>query len=75
MKTTSGKTIESFTDAAEVSDWAKEYVVANIEKGIIIGSDGLIRPKAVISRAEVVTAAERLLTETELIRNLGEELK
>jgi uncharacterized SAM-dependent methyltransferase len=67
LENNSGKTVENFTDAAQVSDWAKDYVKVNIEKGIIVGSDGQIRPKADISRAEVATAVERILTETELI--------
>ena len=67
----SGKTIDGFTDAGQVSDWAKDYVKTNIEKGIIVGNDGLIRPKAVISRAEVVTAVERILKESELINSLN----
>jgi hypothetical protein len=70
LETTSGKTTDNFTDADQVSEWAKNYVEANIDKGIIIGSDGLIRPKSVISRAEVVTAVERILTETKLINSL-----
>lgn len=70
LETTGGKTAADFIDSDQVSDWAKAYVAANLEKGIIIGDSGMIRPNAVISRAEVVTAIERILTETELINSI-----
>ena len=67
LETSTGTAVSDFTDASQISDWASAYVETNITKGIIVGHEGLIRPQAAISRAEVVTAVERLLTETELI--------
>lgn len=45
----------SFNDAAEVSSWAKGYVKAMEAKGYIKGSNNSFRPKANITRAEIVT--------------------
>jgi len=63
------QTLNSFADAGAVSSWARGFAETNIKKGIIVGHENRIRPQAAISRAEVVTAVERLLTRTELIGN------
>ena len=67
LETATGLTVQDFSDSGQVSSWAFEDVAYNIEKGIIIGSDGAIKPQDTISRAEVVTAVERILMNTELI--------
>jgi len=44
----------SFVDASDISSWAKSYVTAVAEEGIITGYvSGKYQPKKVISRAEV----------------------
>lgn len=45
----------SFTDNADVADWAKDAVNAMAAKGYIHGSDGQFRPNDGITRAEVIT--------------------
>lgn len=58
---TTGKQTASFTDEQEISLWAKEGVQALVERGIIKGNpDGSFRPKAPITRAEVVTMLENI---------------
>lgn len=44
-----------FTDIDAVADWAKDAVNAMAAAGYIHGSDGLFRPNAGITRAEVIT--------------------
>lgn len=51
----------SFTDEATISAWAKEAVQALAERGVIKGNpDGSFRPKAPVTRAEVVTILENI---------------
>lgn len=45
----------AFNDASSVSSWAKGYVTAMAAKGYIKGSNNSFRPKANITRAEIVT--------------------
>jgi hypothetical protein len=45
----------TFSDAASISFWAKGYVTAMEAKGYIKGSGNSFRPKANITRAEIVT--------------------
>lgn len=45
--------LNAFTDAAQVSDWAKSYLTAMVEQGIINGSDGKLNPKGDVTRAQV----------------------
>lgn len=43
----------TFTDADQVPDWALPYVQRLVGQGIVSGSDGLIRPSGLLTRAEV----------------------
>ena len=44
--------LETFADSAERSDWALEALVWAASTGILRGSGGFLRPKAVVTRAE-----------------------
>ena len=45
--------LASFSDAADVADWARSYVQSLVAQKIITGSDGKLNPTAPVSRAEV----------------------
>ncbi len=52
---------KTFNDDADISDYAKKYVLALASKGIINGSDGKFLPKNTLTRAEAVKLIENLL--------------
>ena len=52
---TQGEANKTFSDLSEVSEWARPYINAMVNKGLLNGSDGKLNPKNSISRAEVVT--------------------
>jgi hypothetical protein len=57
-----------FTDATKVSIWAKSGVADSVQAGIISGRDnGVLEPKAFITRAEVAMMMQRLLQKSNLI--------
>lgn len=52
--------LSEFTDAASVSDWARDAVIWAVEKGIITGkSGGILDPKGQATRAEVAAMLAR----------------
>jgi hypothetical protein len=51
-----------FSDAAKVSDYAIPAVSSLVKAGIINGSGGMLRPKDMISRAEMAVIFYRVLT-------------
>ncbi len=51
----------SFTDAADISDWAREPIALCVEQGILNGNDdGTFAPQNNATRAETAAVAERL---------------
>lgn len=51
----------TFKDAAQISDWAKEEVTALVAGGFLHGTpEGTFRPKATITRAEVITMIDKI---------------
>ena len=49
-------------DANEVSDWAKEYVDAAFDNGVLVGyGDNIFGPKSNMKRAEAVVMLSRVL--------------
>lgn len=62
------KTLASFADAADVSEWARSGVAAGLKAGIVSGRDhDRIAPGDSISRAEVAALVRRLLQKSGLI--------
>lgn len=62
------KTLASFADAADVSEWARSGMAAGLKAGIVSGRDGdRIAPGDSISRAEVAALVRRLLQKSGLI--------
>lgn len=54
--------LSGYTDALTVSDWAKGYVAAMAQAGIVKGtSDTTVSPKASIDRAATVTILDRAI--------------
>ena len=45
--------LDSFSDAARVSDWARPALTAMVEKQIINGMDGKLQPQGNVTRAQV----------------------
>lgn len=60
-------TINSFTDASSVDEWAQNAVEWGVGSSLIVGSNGFIHPKNHISRAESATIILRLLQKAELV--------
>ena len=57
-----------FSDAAQVSGWAKNGVALSVQAGIVSGRSGnTLAPKATITRAEVAKIVQQLLRESGLI--------
>lgn len=51
----------SFSDAAQVSDWAAHSLALAVKWGILRGSDGRLSPQGVASRAEAAAMLGRML--------------
>lgn len=45
--------LDQFSDQAKVADWARPYLTAMVEKGVINGSNGQLNPTGNVTRAEV----------------------
>ena len=62
----------NYTDAASISDWSKEDIIAVGEAGIMIGyPDGSFKPKAPLTRAEALVAVVKLLNqETAVLKSI-----
>ncbi|MBO9606877.1 MAG: S-layer homology domain-containing protein [Paenibacillaceae bacterium] len=61
-------TLKSFTDVSDASNWAVGAITDSVAAGLVTGrNDGLLAPKANITRAEVAVIVERLLKQSELI--------
>lgn len=55
------KESDEFTDAKEISKWAKGYAGACMEKGYLNGyADGSFNPKKMLTRAEAATLMEKV---------------
>jgi hypothetical protein len=44
--------LSEFTDAGEISDWAKDAAAWAVKTGLLHGSDGLLQPQGVATRSE-----------------------
>ena len=53
-------TTTGFDDENEVSDWAKDSILAMCQYKIVNGRDGKIHPKANITRAEIIQLLENI---------------
>jgi hypothetical protein len=54
--------LSGYYDASEVSGYATEAVASLIKAGIVTGNGGMLRPKAMINRAEMAVILYRVLT-------------
>ncbi len=56
----------TFTDAQDIPDWAKEYVVKMVKKGFVSGyEDGTLKPGGNVLRAEAATIIFKMTEEKE----------
>ena len=55
--------LNSFTDADQVSGWARPMVSAIVEAGLAVGNQGKLNPKSSITRAEFATIIYRAISE------------
>ena len=53
--------LSDFPDAADTGDWAKGYVAAMLNRGILTGLSGKLAPKAPVTRAQFVTMLDRAI--------------
>lgn len=53
--------LDTFSDAADVSEWAKDATQWAVSAGILQGSGGRLDPTGTASRAEVATVLQRLV--------------
>ena len=53
--------LSDFPDAADTGDWAKGYVAAMLNRGILTGLNGKLAPKAPVTRAQFVTMLDRAI--------------
>ncbi|WP_213950676.1 chitobiase/beta-hexosaminidase C-terminal domain-containing protein [Tepidanaerobacter syntrophicus] len=58
---TTGTTLESFRDADKVAPWAKEAMEYLAKTGMVRGSDGLLTPESIATRAEMAQVLYNLL--------------
>ena len=66
--TAGGSSFDNFTDGSDVSDYAREGVLASLDTGIITGrGNSTLAPNDTITRAEVAVIARRLLRQSGLI--------
>ncbi|MCR8659703.1 S-layer homology domain-containing protein, partial [Paenibacillus endoradicis] len=67
----------TFTDSAEIGDWAKGAVAKALEASIILGdSEGSFRPQAEITRAEMavmIARAMELVTEENAVTDFADD--
>lgn len=62
LEVTASGSLSTFTDAASVSDWAKESVEWAVGSGLIGGyEDSTLRPQGTTTRAEVASVLQRAL--------------
>ena len=59
--TTQGANLNNFVDANQVSAWAKDAVIFNVNNEIIAGNGNSIAPTDNITRAETMVVIDRLL--------------
>ncbi|TNJ65127.1 hypothetical protein FE784_17240, partial [Paenibacillus hemerocallicola] len=60
--------LSAYTDAATISEWAKNGIADSVAAGIVSGREGAeLAPEAFITRAEVAAIIQRLLQKSELI--------
>jgi uncharacterized repeat protein (TIGR02543 family) len=59
--------LTAFSDADKVSRWAQSAAEFNVGSGLILGSNGALRPNDKISRAETATVILRLLQKAALV--------
>ena len=57
--------LKSFTDGAQVADYAREAVSRLVKDGIIAGDKGRINPQGYATRAEVAVVLDRILQREE----------
>ncbi|MFB9754908.1 S-layer homology domain-containing protein [Paenibacillus hodogayensis] len=61
-------TLAAFADGASSADWAKDGIAGAVKAGLVSGRDnGMLSPKASVTRAEVATLIQRLLQKSGLI--------
>ena len=53
--------LDTFSDGAQVSSWAKGAVAALVEQGYVSGADGALNPQSYITRAEFAQVMDALV--------------
>lgn len=55
--------LNSFTDADQISGWARPMVSAIVEAGLAVGNQGKLNPKSSITRAEFATIIDHAIAQ------------
>ncbi|MEI7026629.1 carboxypeptidase regulatory-like domain-containing protein [Paenibacillus sp. y28] len=63
LKPSQNAQLESFEDAAEISDYAAQSVAALASSGIVGGYDGAIHPKVQLTRAQAAVMVYRMMNQ------------
>ena len=59
--TADAQSLAAYSDAAEVSEWARQAVAAMVAEGYVSGFDGKLSPKATITRAEFAAIMSKMV--------------
>ena len=51
----------SYTDASQISGWARDYAAVATREGLLQGSGGSLNPQRTSTRAEAAAVIERLM--------------
>lgn len=61
------KLLSSFRDAGKASSWAKDDIVSCVKIQVVTGSNGYLKPRDEITRAQVAAIVQRLMRKSALI--------
>jgi len=56
-----------YSDRDQLDEWAKQAAASAMKQGIVEGSDGLLTPRAPVTRAQTAAMLHRLLVKADLI--------
>ncbi|MNP39834.1 Endo-1,4-beta-xylanase A precursor [compost metagenome] len=66
-QTEAERLLSGFSDAANVSEWAKQATAATVKYQLVEGSNIGLQPSSKITRAEAAVIVQRMLTKANLI--------
>jgi len=61
LESSDAEYIKSYSDASQISDYAKDEVALFVKHGFIVGTDNKINPKQPATRAEIAVILDRIM--------------